>query len=158
MEGKAVKMGERVYFFQTLQRKRDQVRLSHPNCSKDHFHWLADKLTWEAVFVKQPFPGKEPRGAGVHSRGCQNRQTHSSQMPIAPYNGGVNVPRIVAINTSLIPKAVTEETMLGLTNTAMERVEAALKCYINWGERCALVIQNGNAQVLYVPEVSDGSE
>ncbi|KAG9242604.1 hypothetical protein BJ878DRAFT_162337 [Calycina marina] len=70
METKALAVGgvaRRREFFQYLQRMRDKSRQEHGGCSGPYRAWMADKLTWERFYPREPFPGKEPRGSEVHN-------------------------------------------------------------------------------------------
>ncbi|RAL67931.1 hypothetical protein DID88_008656 [Monilinia fructigena] len=59
MEEKALARGGdflRHAFFRTLQKSRDEVRANYSDVDRLLKHWLADKLTWERIFKKEPFP------------------------------------------------------------------------------------------------------
>lgn len=102
MERKAIAKGIRREFFQYLQKKRDQVRAEHPDCSSQYRHWAADTRVWTRFcklpsFIiaiahlvsvnKDPFPAAEPRGADLHGRRCPMSQlaktfNRSERLPV----------------------------------------------------------------------------
>ena len=55
MEKKAIVKGIRREFFQYLQKKRDQVRAEHPDCSSQYRHWAADTRVWARFCELPPF-------------------------------------------------------------------------------------------------------
>jgi hypothetical protein len=76
MEDKAITLNIRKEFFQYLQRKRDEVRAAHGECSSQYRHWAADSKVW-ARFCKSSYLSNRFLGGRIRADFFQSVEIHS---------------------------------------------------------------------------------
>ncbi|KAA8575702.1 hypothetical protein EYC84_004815 [Monilinia fructicola] len=89
MEKKALARGGdflRHAFFRTLQKSRDEVRENYSEVDRLLKHWLADKLTWERIFQKEPFPwlSEKPPAFPLSDENPSGKHTGNTSMAPPP--------------------------------------------------------------------------